>query len=168
MSEVQDLCDGCVRPTAGMPAYKCPYGCNFVLHEWCTRLPAEIKGPKCHPKHTLILLPKEPFDPIGLFTCRLCFNGCTGFAYSCTTCPRLAFDVSCAFLAERITHKSHPRHMLSRDYIRWKKAFCRLCLIGFKSEEETSLSCRSCNFHLHPRCALLFPKQSSPNMISIP
>lgn len=42
------------------PFYKCDnadQNCNFVLHEWCTQLPAEVKKKYSHhPQHTIILV----------------------------------------------------------------------------------------------------------------
>ncbi|KAL8242865.1 hypothetical protein R6Q59_013167 [Mikania micrantha] len=54
-----DLCNVCTRPIRDtMPFYKCTHTCDFVLHPWCTRLPAEIKGyhkDRFDPEHTLLL-----------------------------------------------------------------------------------------------------------------
>lgn len=42
MKRTELLCNRCLRPITTMPFYKCAYedeSCNFVIHEWCTRLP---------------------------------------------------------------------------------------------------------------------------------
>ncbi|KAI3814792.1 hypothetical protein L1987_14436 [Smallanthus sonchifolius] len=41
------LCNACLIPIKeNMRFYKCTYECNFVLHEWCTRLTTELKDYK--------------------------------------------------------------------------------------------------------------------------
>ncbi|KAJ0440625.1 hypothetical protein HanIR_Chr16g0788811 [Helianthus annuus] len=57
MKRIQLLCDGCVRPITSGPIYVCTNEeehCNFVLHEWCSRLPAELKDHPAHQQHTLL------------------------------------------------------------------------------------------------------------------
>ncbi|KAL8242867.1 hypothetical protein R6Q59_013169 [Mikania micrantha] len=89
-----------------MSFYMCTYACdNFMLHEWCTRLPAELKGHPGHPQHTLLLLPK-------------CLQG---------SLQRISLQL------------------------------CRVCLIRFR-DEETSLTCKLCAFHIHAECGFLFPE----------
>ncbi|GJT20673.1 hypothetical protein Tco_0890610 [Tanacetum coccineum] len=71
MKKIELLCDGCVRPIMRSPFYKCANEvkhCNFVLHECCTRLPAELKDHPDHPQHTL-LLPKIPHKLSKVFEC---------------------------------------------------------------------------------------------------
>ncbi|KAJ0810747.1 putative chromatin regulator PHD family [Helianthus annuus] len=143
-----------------MSFYKCVNDqCKFLLHQCCTRLPTELKGHQSHygslyyEHHTLILLPK-----VGLgFKCGLCKERCNGFAYNCQTC-NLLIDVWCALTPRAITHKSHPYHIFGRLRKRSDKDYCRVCLSGFTYPEEISYSCALCNFHLHPRCALLLPE----------
>ncbi|KAK9060647.1 hypothetical protein SSX86_021353 [Deinandra increscens subsp. villosa] len=154
---VEDLCNGCVKPIMNMSCYKCTYGCNFVLHEWCTRLPAELKGYIRHPQHTLILLPKVTREVANLFCCSTCYCACNGFAYGCVECNYYV-DVWCALVPPKIIHKSHPCHLLSKTHKRLNKDYCRICLSGFMHPVETSLSCKGCNFHLHLGCAFFLPE----------
>ncbi|KAJ0491753.1 putative chromatin regulator PHD family [Helianthus annuus] len=143
VTKVEDLCNGCDSPVTTMPFYKCANGCNFVLHEWCTRLPTELKG---HPSrfrvyyqglHAVVLKPKamlmheddleETFGSRRLIDpgCLVCFNHFNGFAYYCA--------VRCR----------DPKYPID---------------VWFTNPEETSFSCSLCNFHLHPKCALLLPE----------
>ncbi|KAJ0763419.1 putative chromatin regulator PHD family [Helianthus annuus] len=57
---IETLCNGCLRPITSGPVYVCSNEegdehCNFVLHEWCSRLPIELKDHPRHPRHPLIL-----------------------------------------------------------------------------------------------------------------
>ncbi|KAL8261563.1 hypothetical protein R6Q59_025612, partial [Mikania micrantha] len=121
VNRVQLLCNGCVRPVTDIPFYKCSQNsCDFVLHEWCTRLPSEIHDHHDHPEHTLVLLQKAPTDFLGI--------PCNGFAYGCKQCEYYV-DVNCGFLPDVITHAAHPNHLLQR----------------FKpSASETRERCRAC------------------------
>ncbi|KAI3814756.1 hypothetical protein L1987_14400 [Smallanthus sonchifolius] len=162
-NKVEDLCNGCLTPIMeNMRFYKCTYGCDYVLHDWCTRLPTKVKGHKNHPEHTLILVPKVPIYKgcSGIFYCRACFKRCNGFAYYCVDCDRydtLYIDVCCALIDRGIRHKSHPGHLLERTLIREDKNYCRVCLSGF-CHRENSFSCNSCKYHLHLGCGLLLPE----------
>ncbi|MFS7902645.1 putative chromatin regulator PHD family [Helianthus anomalus] len=101
--------------------------------------------------HTIVLLPKVSHD----FFCNICSDYCKGFAYHCTKCD-ISIDVWCALISTFITHKSNPYHILfCKVRERLDKDYCRLCLSGFTNPDETSFSCLLCNFHLHPKCALL-------------
>ncbi|XP_076886399.1 uncharacterized protein LOC143536246 [Bidens hawaiensis] len=155
MTGVEDLCHGCVRPIMGMSFYKCLYECDFVLHEVCTRLPNRLEGHTDKSRHYLYLLQEER-RPNAF--CRVCNHFCKGFFYSCSSCIYYTMDVSCALIIEKITHESHPGHPLSRAEKRLQKDYCRMCLSGFRSKEESSFICDICNFHLHRECALLFPE----------
>ncbi|KAJ0677261.1 hypothetical protein HanRHA438_Chr12g0538741 [Helianthus annuus] len=116
MAENDSLCNACLRPDVkNMTFYKCKFngqGCNFVLHDRCTRLPAELnlKDYKGHPHHTLLLLPKAG-DEFLWFECGVCEYYHNGFAYSCVQC-NYKIGVWCAFIPKRIKHKSHPNHLL--------------------------------------------------------
>ncbi|XP_076886364.1 uncharacterized protein LOC143536202 [Bidens hawaiensis] len=55
ISKAKDLCNGCLRPIMDIHFYKCnTYGCDFVLHELCTRLPSTLDK-TCPAKHGLHL-----------------------------------------------------------------------------------------------------------------
>nr|GEZ95887.1 zinc finger, PHD-type [Tanacetum cinerariifolium] len=158
MKKIELLCNGCVRPITEMPFYKCSNeedeSCNFALHEWCTRLPASIVHPG-HPQHTLLLLPNVPHEFFSIFCCAVCSLHCNGFAYGCGEC-KYYVDVSCGFIPEKITHKAHPNHLLSRVKID-KYTICRLCRSGIL-EDYFSFSCSICDHvGIHLRCALLLP-----------
>ncbi|KAJ0491750.1 putative chromatin regulator PHD family [Helianthus annuus] len=161
MNKNEALCNGCLRPiTDDMAFYKCTLNdqvCNFVLHDWCTRLPAELNGYRGHPKHTLLLLPKARHNVLGAFVCNTCDGFCNGFVYACEECSYYV-DVICALLPKKIIHKSHPNHPLSRVEKRLGKDRCRMCLRDFVHDKEVSLSCETCKFHLHPECAISLPQ----------
>lgn len=166
MNKVEDdLCNGCVNPIMDeMSFYKCTsQGCNFVLHEWCAKLPTELKNYKGHSQHSLLVLfPKVPdhqfiriyLHDLGVFLCDVCKRLCNGFVYSCVKCS-YNVDVTCALIRKKVSHKSHPNHLLSRVTKRKDKDSCRMCLSPFTNSTEISFSCESCDFHLHPKCALL-------------
>ncbi|KAI3772476.1 hypothetical protein L6452_03662 [Arctium lappa] len=162
MKKKEVLCNGCIRPIMTRPFYRCTNeakGCNFALHEWCTRLPLEVKNHPGHPKHTLVLLQKLSDDFPFVFRCSLCKLRCNGFSYACIECAYRT-DVSCAFIPEKITHEAHPNHLLLMGKTR-KDAFiyCGACSIFIDSWSfPISFSCTTCEFSLHPACALLFPR----------
>ncbi|GKD47166.1 zinc finger, PHD-type containing protein, partial [Tanacetum coccineum] len=99
-----------------VPFYKCSsedQRCDFVLHEWCTGLPAELPNYPGHPQHTLVFVSKVPRNLFGIFYCKNCASYCNGFAYGCAECDYY-IDVNCGFIPEEITHEAHPDHILSR------------------------------------------------------
>ncbi|KAJ0865199.1 putative chromatin regulator PHD family [Helianthus annuus] len=159
-------CDGCDSPIIAMPFYKCTNGCNFVLHEWCTRLPAELKGQlsqlrrynqHIYLQHTIILMHKVEV-PYEMPTCCVCYHSCRRFAYHCGWCDNY-IHVWCALAPTFITHKSHPYHLFRRLHDKTlDKDYCRLCLSDFRYPRDTSYTCILCDFHLHMECALLLPE----------
>ncbi|KAM0060179.1 putative chromatin regulator PHD family [Helianthus debilis subsp. tardiflorus] len=158
MKRIQLLCDGCVRPITSGPIYVCDNEgqCNFVLHEWCSRLPAELKDHPAHQQHTLILHSKAPRKFFGVFECDICSLPCNGFAYCCMDCNNCIIDVHCAFLPKEITHTFHPNHLLSRVYHEGPDYRCRMCGYFYRN---LSFDCRTCNdFRLHVKCALFIPE----------
>ncbi|KAJ0677281.1 putative chromatin regulator PHD family [Helianthus annuus] len=165
MNENDSLCNAClVSIVENTSFYKCKFkgqGCNFVLHEWCTRLPPELKGHGYHPEHTFLLSTNESneFAYKG-FRCDVCIYPYNGFYYSCVQCADYKIDVCCAFIPGKIKHTSHPNHLLSsKKYSRASEDnYCRMCLSGFRKPYEISFSCGPCGFHLHVGCALLLPE----------
>ncbi|KAJ0724533.1 putative chromatin regulator PHD family [Helianthus annuus] len=170
MTQNDSLCNACLVPIIeNTTFYKCKFngqGCNFLLHEWCTRLPPELKGHRhpyrheYHQEHTLLLLPKAGHEFLW-FWCGVCYKYHNGFAYSCVQC-HYKIDVGCAFIPDKIKHKSHPNHLLSSNdgcYRSGEDGYCRMCLSGFIDNNETSFSCEPCGFHLHVGCALLLPEK---------
>nr|GEV32050.1 zinc finger, PHD-type [Tanacetum cinerariifolium] len=124
MQRIELLCNGCVRPIMDVPFYKCSsedQRCDFVLHEWCTRLPAELPNYPGHPQHTLFFVSKVPGNLFGIFDFKNCYSICNGFAYGCTKCDYY-IDVNFGFIPEEITQEAHPDHILSRcDWISIRK-----------------------------------------------
>ncbi|KAJ0639243.1 putative chromatin regulator PHD family [Helianthus annuus] len=162
MKRIQLLCDGCVRPITSGPIYVCDNEgqCNFVLHEWCSRLPAELKDHPAHQQHTLILRSEAPSRKFfGVFDCDICELPCNGFAYYCMDCYNFIIDVHCAFLPKEITHTIHRNHLLSRVYHNDPSEECRMCGVIFTS---ISFDCHTCNdFRLHAKCALFIPETAT-------
>ncbi|KAD2394128.1 hypothetical protein E3N88_41105 [Mikania micrantha] len=149
-------CNACLIPIKNTTFYKCcAYGCNFVLHDWCTRLPVELKDSKGHPQHTLLLLPKVDHE----FTCHVCNNKFgKGFAYSCVECG-YDIDLICAFI-ETIRHK-YDKHPMTLCYTPAKNHegdyFCEVCeeLIN---PNASFYHCHECDQSLHTECAPLIPQ----------
>ncbi|KAJ0680061.1 putative chromatin regulator PHD family [Helianthus annuus] len=158
MKRIQLLCDGCVRPITSGPIYVCDNEgqCNFVLHEWCSRLPAKLINNPAHQRHALILHSKAPRRFFGVFYCDVCQLHCNGFAYCCMDCNGFIVDAECAFLPKEITHTIHPNHLLSRVYDDDLGYRCRMCENFFQGN---SFHCHTCNdFRLHAKCALFIPE----------
>ncbi|KAD1326119.1 hypothetical protein E3N88_43012 [Mikania micrantha] len=145
-------CNACLIPIVkNATFYKCTYGCNFFLHDWCTRLPAELKDYKGHPQHTLLLLPKGGHE----FTCHVCNIVRKGFAYSCVECG-YDIDVICAFI-ETIRHK-YDKHPMTLCYTPVENHegdyFCEVCEKLF-NPYASFYHCHECDQSLHPECAPL-------------
>ncbi|CAH1432256.1 unnamed protein product [Lactuca virosa] len=158
MKKTQLLCNGCLRPiTATMPFYRCAQGCNFALHEWCTRLPPKIENHPGHPQHTLLLMYPQvlPFF-FGVFYCAACCLPCNGFAYCCVEC-KYYVDVTCGFIPTQITHKAHPYHLLSIVQIKIRCGPCPMCH-QYTTGGQLSFHCNTCDIYIHPECALLSPE----------
>ncbi|MFS7991876.1 putative chromatin regulator PHD family [Helianthus anomalus] len=136
------LCNTCLVPIIeNTTFYKCKFngqGCNFVLHDRCTRLPAELYNCINHPQHTLLLLTKADHE-------------FSRFYY--------IIQVRCAFIPKKIKHKSHPNHQLSRfAEASTIKDYCHMCFSRFTADNNISFGCDACEFHLHVGCALLLPE----------
>ncbi|XP_071708211.1 uncharacterized protein [Rutidosis leptorrhynchoides] len=151
--KIQLLCNGCAKPITGPPFYMCAkedQNCDFVLHEWCTRLPVEVIDHPGH-RHPLIYYPNIPSKVLKVFKCAMCNLPSNGFVYCCVLCDYYV-DVFCAFIPKNITHKAHQNHLLLLSRVDAKKVQCRMCkwhFFGF------AFKCDVCNIHLHPKCALL-------------
>ncbi|KAK9054626.1 hypothetical protein SSX86_025705 [Deinandra increscens subsp. villosa] len=160
IKNIQLLCDGCLRPIISKPIYVCANedeDCNFVLHEWCSRLPTELKDHNSHPEHPLILHSKVSSKFFEVFVCHLCSLYCNGFAYCCSEC-NYYIDVNCAFLPKEITHTCHLNHLLSMVTTKWLYS-CSMC--GISIYTDYMFSCQICAFHLHTICALLIPEKAT-------
>ncbi|PWA46226.1 zinc finger, PHD-type [Artemisia annua] len=158
MKRIELLCNGCVRPIMDVPFYKCSSDdqrCDFVLHEWCTRLP-ELRNYPGH-THTLRFLPKVSENIFGIFKCQICELSCNGFAYGCTKC-QYYIDVNCGFIPDEITHEAHPDHILSRCDRRSMRKRC-VAEGTYVYGSKICFSCESCHdFYLHSDCALFLPR----------
>ncbi|XP_076893069.1 uncharacterized protein LOC143544989 [Bidens hawaiensis] len=153
MKKVKLLCDGCVRPITRMPFYKCSeHDCDFVLHEWCTRLPSQIQDHPHHPEHTLVFMPKNPTNSLGVFRCKICWLRCNGFAYGCMQCEYYV-DIHCGFIPDVITHEAHPNHLLLR--FNASPPYCKACR---EHIYRMGFCCPTCDFYLDLNCALLLPR----------
>ncbi|XP_076914116.1 uncharacterized protein LOC143572994 [Bidens hawaiensis] len=158
MNREDILCDGCVRPITNVPFYKCSqHHCDFVLHEWCTRLPSKIQDRHSHPEHTLVLLPKIPGKLLGVFWCAICSTPSNGFAYGCKQCEYYV-DINCGCTPDVITHEAHPNHLLLRCFAPAdeSKRTCKACKRYFR--DLVGFRCPDCDFFLHAYCALLLPR----------
>nr|XP_043611323.1 uncharacterized protein LOC122582954 [Erigeron canadensis] len=161
MERIELLCNACVKPITSEPFYKCDNEnehCKFVIHTWCTQLPAEIKNHPGHPEHTLTLHPDVGFF-FSTFRCSVCDLLCNGFVYSCSECP-YHIDVTCSFIPENITHEIHAGHILSRFDRREQskyKIYCHLCLRNIVNIKFMFM-CFSCDVYVHAECALLLPR----------
>ncbi|KAK9060352.1 hypothetical protein SSX86_021056 [Deinandra increscens subsp. villosa] len=164
MKRTQLLCDGCVKPITTVSFYKCSQyvdeQCCFVLHEWCAKLPFQVKDYVGHPEHTLFLLPKVPSKFLGVFKCAICELPSNGFAYGCTKCE-FYVDINCAFIPKEITHDAHPNHLLYKvkssrecNACRWSR---RRWIIDW-SIRRWGFHCPTCDFYIHVGCALLLPR----------
>ncbi|GJR86477.1 hypothetical protein Tco_0210488 [Tanacetum coccineum] len=143
MKRIELLCNGSVRPIMDVPFYKCSTEdqcCDFVLHEWCTRLAAELLNYSGH-AHTLIFLPKVSKNIFGIFDCEICNLRCNGFAHGCTEC-QYYIDVNCGFIPDEITHEAHPNHILSRCEGSIRKPCVAEEDWYWYSRSEISFSCR--------------------------
>ncbi|PWA65792.1 zinc finger, PHD-type [Artemisia annua] len=158
MKKIELLCNACLRPIMSMPYYKCAESCNFALHEWCTRLQTKVENHPGHPQHTLFLMPNVPGVFFSVFYCDVCQLPCNGFAYGCVECDYYV-DVSCGFIPEKITHKAHPNHLLSRVKLgEDDDEICHICRSDI-DEDCFSFSCSICDhIFIHPECALLLPE----------
>ncbi|PWA65762.1 zinc finger, PHD-type [Artemisia annua] len=160
MKKFQLLCDGCVKPITTVPFYKCSQSnqhCDFILHEWCAKLPSEVKDYVGHPEHNLEFLPKVSSKFFGVFKCPICELHSNGFAYGCTRCDYY-ICINCAFIPEKITHEAHPGHLLSKTNpsAKLRGRYCRAC--KFSMSWLPGFGCPSCHIYIHVRCALLLPK----------
>nr|XP_043637620.1 uncharacterized protein LOC122608589 [Erigeron canadensis] len=158
MKKIELLCNGCLRPITNMPFYKCADKCdNFVLHEWCTRLPDKLENQWDHPApHTLFLQPSASNKFFSVFVCAICQLPCNGFVYTCVQCD-YHIDVKCAFLSEKITHDAHPGHLMSRVKRVYDNAVCHVCRITY-NYDQSEFHCDTCSdVWVHTSCAMLLP-----------
>ncbi|KAJ9548191.1 hypothetical protein OSB04_020734 [Centaurea solstitialis] len=161
MKMIKVLCNGCVRPITGMPFYKCNEGgCDFYLHEWCTRLPTELQNHPTHPQHTLVLFFLKHQESYKVFTCKSCDLKCNGFGYACSQCDEYCIDVHCGFIPQHITHEAHVNHLLSRFNVSTNPSTmeCDACHGTIGDSSRIYFRCNDCDFYLDSSCALHLPR----------
>ncbi|MFS7986995.1 putative chromatin regulator PHD family [Helianthus anomalus] len=61
-------------------------------------------------------------------------------------------------MPERITHESHPNHLLSIVKEDHPHGRCLMCHLSIFSNHILSFSCIFCDVYIHPWCALFLPK----------
>ncbi|KAJ0754181.1 putative chromatin regulator PHD family [Helianthus annuus] len=162
MKRIKLLCNACIKPITKMPFYKCSKrdgSCKFVLHDWCIRLPKQLRNHGPHPQHSLRLY--IFFDNLSGYKCEACGLPCNGFFYVCFECEYV-IDVNCAFMPKEITHEAHANsnHLLARvdgGSSSRSKMECGACRVSI-AESERYFRCTSCDFYLDCRCALHLPK----------
>ncbi|KAM0069785.1 putative kinase C-like, phorbol ester/diacylglycerol-binding protein [Helianthus debilis subsp. tardiflorus] len=159
MKRIKLLCNACSRPITKTPFYKCSIDDDdFVLHDWCNRLPKEVRGHPGYPEHTL-LHSRLIYTGSGAI-CRICGLPCNGIIYYCYCCDFLT-DVSCALMPKEITHEAHADHILTRvesSRSGASKKECHSCRVSIGGESENYFKCNACDFYLDCRCALQLPK----------
>ncbi|KAJ0818823.1 putative chromatin regulator PHD family [Helianthus annuus] len=157
MKRIKVLCNACSKPIAKIPFYKSSKEDDFVLHDWCTRLPKTLRSHSAHPEHPLW---RSRLEYTGsAVKCRICGLPCNGFYYRCVVCD-YRIDVNCAFMPKEITHEAHADHLLTRiesSRSGVSKKECRACRVSI-GESETYFKCNACDFYLDCRCALQLPK----------
>ncbi|KAJ0716337.1 putative chromatin regulator PHD family [Helianthus annuus] len=157
MNRIKLLCSACSRPITKMPFYKCSTDDDFVLHDWCTRLPQKLISHSAHPEH-ILWAGRLMYTASGA-KCRICGLPCNGLIYGCFDCEFIT-DVNCAFMPKEITHEAHADHLLTRaesSRSSVSKKECHACRVSI-GESETFFKCNSCDFYLDCRCALQLPK----------
>ncbi|KAJ9548187.1 hypothetical protein OSB04_020730, partial [Centaurea solstitialis] len=162
MKMIKVLCNGCVRPITRMPFYKCNEGgCDFYLHEWCTRLPTELQNHPSHPQHTLVLFFLKHREFYKGFVCKTCELKCNGFGYACSQCDDYRIDVHCGFIPQHITHEAHANHLLSRFSVSTNPSTkeCDACHYTIGDTSRIYFRCKYCDFYLDSRCALHLPQE---------
>ncbi|KAF5819655.1 putative chromatin regulator PHD family [Helianthus annuus] len=165
MKKIELLCNGCVIPIMEMPFYKCwakeDENCNFALHEWCTPIPTKVDNHPAHPQHTFLLMTNIS-NMFNIFRCDVCFFPCNGFAYGCVECG-FYVDVTCGFIPEKITHESHPNHLLPIVKEDLPSKWCLMCHLPidynclWSKQYKLSFSCGFCDVYIHLGCALFLP-----------
>ncbi|GKV51563.1 hypothetical protein SLEP1_g58205 [Rubroshorea leprosula] len=165
------FCDYNIRYPVGL-FYHCS-SCRFNLHMRCAFLPQFVTEnfPKrdhhfSHvDEHPLFFIQKDLISSNKverLYSyCFVCSESLLGNSFY--YCPECQFFLhkSCALeeLPLEINHSLHDKHALtlikSRSPGWWNRPACKFCHYFINAY---SYSCSSCEFQLHPRCALLIPK----------
>ncbi|CAA0818454.1 Unknown protein [Striga hermonthica] len=170
-------CTACRLPIFSTPFVEDRLGGR--LHDQCSDkyLPLQLPSHPQHPREALILrhqLPEEHDD--ARYYCTRCLSSCCGSKFY--ACPMVdvgdcdfVFDLPCA-LSIKVLHRSHghrltavkgnPRSISSLTFV------CNACgnqhaPVGesnncrpqFKDATVKAYTCTSCDFWIHPNCALL-------------
>ncbi|XP_052172387.1 uncharacterized protein LOC127788295 [Diospyros lotus] len=144
-SKDDQLCDGCGL-TISFQFYHCAQ-CNFSLHEWCAKLPNELRH-IFHPNHPLRLLTQQGMHFSGTF-CNSCDMPTNLFVFCCSKCD-FYLDLKCASLPRLIKHQVHDHNLALRRV----KHPCNACGVDY-FRHFTFFRCEACNFGLCIKCALL-------------
>ncbi|KAI7740757.1 hypothetical protein M8C21_001190 [Ambrosia artemisiifolia] len=149
MKRIKLLCNGCARPITKLPFYKCSTddNDNFVLHDWCTRLPKILRNHVAHPQHDLSIYVVYFFSL--RYRCGICGLPCNGLLYWCSDCDYY-IDIHCAFMPKEITHEAHvdSNHLLERvdgDSSSASRMNCRAC-----RDHKSQYFCEVCEEELDP------------------
>ncbi|GJU72625.1 zinc finger, PHD-type containing protein, partial [Tanacetum coccineum] len=153
MKMVEVVCNACIRPITNLPFYKCTAsddGCNFVLHAWCTRLPADVKMMDDSHTFNFKLLLQVP-KCMGVFEC------------GCEPC-KFIIHSDCALLwPDTISHK-YDKHQLTLRYFPVENYsgdyFCEVCEEEF-NPNGAFYHCDKCVQSMHPACCVPIPQKET-------
>ncbi|AED94903.1 CHP-rich zinc finger protein-like [Arabidopsis thaliana] len=109
-------CHGCVLPIFFNACYICTH-CDFILHETCANLSKKKRHPSVSRQLTLYAkhyYGMDSFSWDGPFSCFVCSQRCSGFAYVEDNGGRPGFtiDVRCVSIYAGFVHNSQPHSML--------------------------------------------------------
>ncbi|PWA28149.1 DC1, C1-like protein [Artemisia annua] len=160
MKKIQLLCDGCVKPITTVPFYKCSQSnqhCDFILHEWCAKLPPEVKDYVGHPEHKLVFWPKVPSKLRDRY-CKACmFTMFQRAGYYCPSCD-IYIHAGCALLLPGVIRHKYDKHPLSLRYEpaenHISEYFCDICENEF-NPWQWFYHCTTCDQSMHAACAPL-------------
>ncbi|XVE81874.1 hypothetical protein DITRI_Ditri15bG0101000 [Diplodiscus trichospermus] len=150
------ICEKLCPDSSDSSAYGCQE-CNFFLHNSCMiNIPQQINH-FFHPTCPLILLTTVPYS------CDGCNEYSSGLAFRCGKC-HFQLDVKCALLptveskgADKIQHYSHEHPLTLRESKEFdNEVRCRAC---GENCSGPCFVCEYCNFFLHRRCAVEFPRE---------
>ncbi|CAA0818449.1 Unknown protein [Striga hermonthica] len=165
-----------------LPIFSTPFvvdksgGNNLLLHDQCSdqSLPPELSGHTLHLRGALILryhLPEEDDD--ARYYCTRCLSICGSKFYDCqmgdvVDCE-VRLDLPCA-LSVTVLHRSHEHRLTAVKEHAWPMSshsfVCSACGKQHAPVEESNgrrrfkdavkaYACTSCDFWIHPDCALL-------------
>ncbi|KAJ9548431.1 hypothetical protein OSB04_020974 [Centaurea solstitialis] len=173
--DIMCLCDACGKKHEGI-FYHCTTCPRFLINSDCAFLEKKLFIQDAtatdgffshiHPLTLAYSFPEADQKANHYPSCRVCDEFVDNenlWIYKCDDC-RYYTHLDCAtargepFMSIFSTpvHDAHPNHLIQRVQSRLGNG-CRSCLRGF-NENGLSYSCPTCEFHLHPECALFLPK----------